>query len=126
MKFVRESFCNSVRTSFASDLPKSPKQVSECRFDEEALSRMDDERGSKRSCSEPPDAARKAAPGSKRHFIDHPVRTLLNELFVEPIVELWQQLWLDALCREVALATEEVLSSRSDVHNSGQHSQGEH
>jgi hypothetical protein len=42
----------------------SAKQPSERRLDEEALSRMDDEGGSNDPAVKPPDAARKAAPGS--------------------------------------------------------------
>jgi hypothetical protein len=68
------------------------KQPSERRLDEEALSRMDDEGGSDHPAVSPPEAPRKTAPGSKRYFIDHPVRTLLYELFVEPISELLQRL----------------------------------
>jgi hypothetical protein len=46
MNLVRQPSCNSMRTRFASgDLPQSPKQPSERRFDEAALSRMDDEKG---------------------------------------------------------------------------------
>ncbi len=64
MKLVREPSCNSTRTSFASgDVPKSAKQPSERRLDEEALSRMDDEGGSNDPAVNPPGAAR-MAPGS--------------------------------------------------------------
>jgi hypothetical protein len=46
MKPLREPSCTPMRISFASgDIPKSAKQPSERRFDEEALSRMDDEGG---------------------------------------------------------------------------------
>jgi hypothetical protein len=59
MKPARES-CNSTSTSFAlSDVPKSVKQSSERRLDEEALSRMDDEGGSKDPAVNAPDAAGK-------------------------------------------------------------------
>ena len=61
MNLVRESSCNSARASSASgDVSQSPTQPSERRFDEEALSRMDDEGGS-------------AEPAAK-HFMDHQLR----------------------------------------------------
>jgi quercetin dioxygenase-like cupin family protein len=46
------------------DFPKSPGSFAEHRLDEEALLRMDDEGGSNDPAVNPPDAARKAAPGS--------------------------------------------------------------
>ena len=62
MKLVQEPSCNSLKTSSAlGDVPKSAKQPSEYRLDDEALSRMDDEGGSNASMN-PPDAAGKAAP----------------------------------------------------------------
>jgi hypothetical protein len=62
---VPEPYCNSMRTSFASgDVPKSAQQPSERHLDEEALLRMDDdEGGSNDPAVNPPDTARKAAPG---------------------------------------------------------------
>src|ERR1700751_323619 len=64
MKPVREPSCAPMRISFASgDIPKSAKQPSERRFDEEALARMDDEGGSNDPAVNSPDAAKKAAPG---------------------------------------------------------------
>lgn len=54
-----------MRLSFASgDVPNSPKQPTERRLDEEALSRMEDEGGSTEPAVNPPAAAGKAAPGS--------------------------------------------------------------
>jgi hypothetical protein len=53
-----------MRLSFASgDVPNSPEQPTERRFDEEALSRMDDEGGSSKLAVNPSAAARKAVPG---------------------------------------------------------------
>jgi hypothetical protein len=47
-----------MRLSFESnDVPKSPKQPTERRFDEEALSRMGDEGGSNDPAVNPRDAA---------------------------------------------------------------------
>jgi hypothetical protein len=62
---LREPSGNSMKTSFASgDAPKSAKQPSERRLDEEALLRMDDEGGSNNPAVNPPDQARKDAPDS--------------------------------------------------------------
>jgi hypothetical protein len=48
-----------MRLSFGSrDVPNSPKQPTERRLDEEALSRMDDEGGSTEPAVNPPAAAR--------------------------------------------------------------------
>jgi len=64
MKLAREPACNSTRTSFvAGNVPNSVKQPSECRLDEEALSRMDDEGGASDAPVNPPGTARKARPG---------------------------------------------------------------
>jgi hypothetical protein len=63
MKLVGQPSCNSMRTSFvAGDVPKSAKQPSERRLDEEAVSRMDDEGGAPDAPVNPPGAA-KAGPG---------------------------------------------------------------
>lgn len=65
MTLVREPFGNSRRTSFASaDVPKSPKQPTERRLDQDALSRMDDEGGSNDPALKPPDTAEKAVTGN--------------------------------------------------------------
>jgi hypothetical protein len=65
MNLVRDPSSNSMRTSFVSSgVPKSAKQPSERRLDEEALSRMDDEGGSNDPAVNPPDAEKTAAPGS--------------------------------------------------------------
>ena len=54
-----------MRLTFASgDVPNSPKQPTELRLDEEALSRMGDEGGSTEPAVNPPAAARKPVPGS--------------------------------------------------------------
>jgi len=53
-----------MRLSLASrDVPNSPEQPTERRLDEEALSRMDGERGFTEAAVDQPAATRKAAPG---------------------------------------------------------------
>jgi hypothetical protein len=65
MKLDREPSCNLMKTPFVSgDVPKSAKQPSERRLDEEAVSRMDDEGGAPDAPVNPPGAAKKAGPGS--------------------------------------------------------------
>jgi hypothetical protein len=65
MKLDREPSCNSMKTPFVSgDVPKSTKQPSERRLDEEAVLRMDDEGGAPDGAVNPPGAARTAGPGS--------------------------------------------------------------
>jgi hypothetical protein len=65
MKPVRGHFRNSLTTSSVSGaVPKSPKQPSERRLDEEAVSRMDDEGGAPDAAVNSPAAAKKAVPGS--------------------------------------------------------------
>jgi hypothetical protein len=65
MKIIGESSCNSMTTPFATgDVPKSAKQPSQRRLDEEAVSRMDDEGGAPDAALKPPGAAKKAGPGS--------------------------------------------------------------
>lgn len=65
--------------------------------DEETLSRMGDDGGLNEPLLNPPGATGEAASGSYRYFKDHPVRTLLHELFIEP--------------KEVTMAAEAALTA---------------